>query len=174
MTEEYTAIREEMTAVAHCVGKSRLSDITLDVIMSNTENIRNSCGDRAFLRSVHYVRENDRVKRAVDAIEKDDMREYLKIIKESGESSYKYLQNLYSPNDFMHQSLPIAVVLSEYLLGEDEISRVHGGGFAGTIQSYVKKENVKLYSEYMNGYFGKEACKILSIRKYGGIKVFTD
>lgn len=173
LTKDYAAVRDEMTAAAKCLGKDKLSDITADEIIENAGNIRECCGDRAFLRALHYVSENNRVQKAKAAIERDDMAEYIKIIRDSGNSSYKYLQNVYSQMDVTHQSLSIAMALSEQILDEDETVRVHGGGFAGTIQAYVRNENVGKYSEYMDTFFGKEACKVLRIRKYGGLKVFT-
>ena len=95
---------------------------------------------------------------------------FLKLVKQSGDSSFKYLQNVYTNKDVTTQNVSIALSVSDTVLGPDEASRVHGGGFAGTIQAFVKKENASRYQEYMDKVFGEGSCEILAIRKYGGIK----
>ena len=107
----------------------------------------------------------------VKALSNDDIDGFLKLVKESGNSSYKYLQNVYSNGDVQHQNVSLALSLSELFLGENGVCRVHGGGFAGTIQAFVKNEAVAGYQEKMNQVFGEGACSVLKVRKYGGTKV---
>ena len=107
----------------------------------------------------------------VKALSNDDIDGFLKLVKESGNSSYKYLQNVYSNGDVQHQNVSLALSLSELFLGENGVCRVHGGGFAGTIQAFVKNEAVAGYQEEMNQVFGEGACSVLKVRKYGGMKV---
>ena len=97
---------------------------------------------------------------------------FLKNIKASGDSSYKFLQNVYTSHDIMHQNVSIALCMSEMVLGSEYgVSRVHGGGFAGTIQAFVKNEKVSEYKQALDNIFGEGSCNVLKIRKYGGIKV---
>ena len=111
------------------------------------------------------------MKKEVAALENDDISEFLKSVKESGDSSYKYLQNVYSNSDVEHQNVSLALAVSEMFLGEDGVCRVHGGGFAGTIQAFVKSNMVDGYCRCMDEVFGEGACTAMQIRKYGGIKV---
>ena len=92
-------------------------------------------------------------------------------MKESGDSSFKYLQNVYTSHDVQHQSVSVGLAVSEAVLGSDGVCRVHGGGFAGTIQAFVRNEAVPRYKETMDRTFGAGACSVLKIRKYGGMKV---
>ena len=92
-------------------------------------------------------------------------------VKESGDSSYKLLQNIYSPKDATNQPISLALTLTENFLGDDGVCRVHGGGFAGTIQAFVKNEAVPEYKKFIESIFGTDSCHILKIRKYGGMKV---
>ena len=96
---------------------------------------------------------------------------FLENVKASGNSSFKYLQNVYSNQDIKNQNVSVALIVSEMLLGENGVCRVHGGGFAGTIQAFVKNEYVESYKSGMDNVFGNVSCKDLRIRKYGGIKV---
>ena len=95
----------------------------------------------------------------------------MKLIKASGDSSYKYLQNVYTNQDIQHQNVSVALAVSDLLLGAAGVSRVHGGGFAGTIQAFVRNEAVADYKAGMDGIFGEGACDVLKVRKYGGMKV---
>lgn len=171
LTHEYAAIPEEMKAVASYFGKEVLQTITVEDILSNIDAIRKKAGDRSVLRALHFINENKRVEREVDALKHDDICEFLKVVKESGDSSYKYLQNVYSNSDVEHQNVSLALAISEMFLSENGVCRVHGGGFAGTIQAFVKTEYVCDYKMNMNRIFGENACQDLKIRKYGGIQI---
>lgn len=171
LTDEYAAVPSEMRQVAHFFGKELLKDVSEEEVLLNIKEIREKTSDRAVLRAIHYLEENERVKKEITALKNSDMKEFLKVYKASGDSSYKYLQNVYTSKDVMHQNMSIALAVSEVTLKENGISRVHGGGFAGTIQAFVKNEFVNEYKKQMEAVFGEESCLVLSVRKYGGIQV---
>ena len=171
LTHEYAAIPSEMKAVASYFGKEVLQEVTIEDIFANIGDIRKKTGDRSVLRALHFVNENKRVGREVDALKHDDICEFLNVVKESGDSSYKYLQNVYANSDVEHQNVSLALAVSEMFLSENGVCRVHGGGFAGTIQAFVKEEYVSEYKKNMNRIFGEDACYELKIRKFGGIQV---
>ena len=171
LTHEYAAVPAEMRAVAAVLGKEVLHGTTLEDLISNADEIREKAGDRGFLRAIHFVTENVRVQNAVAALRAEDFEGFLKMIKASGDSSYKYLQNVYTNQDVQHQNVSVALAISDAILGSNGVCRVHGGGFAGTIQAFVKNEAVKEYKETLDKVFGTGACEVLKIRKYGGMKV---
>ena len=127
--------------------------------------------DRAVLRALHFINENERVKKEVEALLNDDIDTFLKTVTESGNSSFKYLQNVYTNSDINHQNVSIALAMSEVILGKNGVCRVHSGGFAGTIQAFVKNEAVADYKQKMDTIFGQNSCNVLKIRAYGGMKV---
>ena len=171
LTHEYAAIPTEMKAVATYFDKEVLRDVSAEDMFANMSNIREKSGDRSVLRALHFINENKRVEKEVAALKSGEILEFLRLVKESGDSSYKYLQNVYSNSDIEHQNVSLALAVSEMFLGENGVCRVHGGGFAGTIQAFVKNDMVGEYQDCMNGVFGEGACNALRIRKYGGIQV---
>ena len=171
LTHEYAAVPAEMRAVAAVLGKEVLHGTSIEDLLNNADEIREKAGDRAFLRAIHFVTENIRVQNAVAALRAEDFDGFLKMIKASGDSSYKYLQNVYTNQDVVHQNVSVALAVSDAILGSNGVCRVHGGGFAGTIQAFVKNEAVKEYKEILDKVFGEGACAVLKIRKYGGMKV---
>ena len=171
LTHEYAAVPAEMRAVAAVLGKEVLHGTTLGELLGKADEIREKAGDRAYLRSIHFVTENIRVQNAVMALGENDFDGFLKMIKASGDSSFKYLQNVYTNQDVHHQNVSVALAVSDAILGDNGVCRVHGGGFAGTIQAFVKNEAVKEYRDTLDKVFGKGACAVLKIRKYGGMKV---
>lgn len=171
LTADYAAVPEEMKKVALFFGKEVLLGLTVDDILGNISEVREQVGDRGILRAIHFIRENERVQKEVSALSKEDVNEFLKNVSDSGNSSYKYLQNVYSNSDVQHQNVSLALAISEDFLGGNGVCRVHGGGFAGTIQAFVKNEVVTEYQKRMNIVFGSDACSVLKIRKYGGMKV---
>ena len=171
LTDEYAAVPSEMKKIASLLGHDVLRTITLDDIIGNIDMLRKEAGDRAVLRAIHFVNETSRAKAEAEALNSNDIDGFIKLVKQSGDSSFKYLQNVYSNKDVTVQNVSLALAISDSVLGSDEASRVHGGGFAGTIQAFVKKEHAHMYQETMDKVFGKGSCEILSIRKYGGIKV---
>ena len=171
LTDEYAAVPEEMKRVAQYFGKDVLREITVKEVLGEIHALRKSLGDRCVLRALHFITENERVQKEVNALKTGNIKQFLALVKASGDSSYKYLQNVYSNKDLKNQNVSVALLISEMLLEDAGVSRVHGGGFAGTIQAFVKKEYVPEYKRGMDAVFGDGACRDLRIRKYGGIKV---
>lgn len=171
LTDEYAAVPAEMKKIASLLGHDVLRPVSLDDITGNINMLREQAGDRAVLRAIHFVNETRRAKAEAAALKNNDINGFLRLVRSSGDSSFKYLQNVYTNKDVTSQNVSLALALSDSVLGPDEASRVHGGGFAGTIQAFVKKENARMYQETMDKVFGKGSCEILSIRKYGGIRV---
>ena len=171
LTPDYAAVPAEMKNAASCFGKEFLREVDKDSIAAGINKIREAYGDRAALRALHFVGENERAVLEAKALKEDNFEEFLKLFKASGDSSYKYLQNVYTNHDVEHQNVSIGLCVSEMVLGDDGVARVHGGGFAGTIQAFVKNEAVGEYKKVMDEIFGDGSCNVLMIRKYGGIKV---
>ena len=171
LTDEYAAVPEEMKQVASYFCKEVLVEVSLQELVDEIVEIRNVLSDRCVLRALHFLSENERVKLEVNALKEGNINVFLENVKASGNSSYKFLQNVYSNKDVNHQNVSLALALSETILENKGVCRVHGGGFAGTIQAFVRNEDIKIYQNYMNKVFGKDACRGLKIRKYGGIQV---
>ena len=171
LTDEYAAVPAEMKKVAELLGHEVLRPVSLDDILKNISMLREKAGDRAVLRAIHFVEESKRANQEAEALQHGDLWEFLKLVKESGNSSFKYLQNIYTNSDVTTQNVSIALAVSDSILTNEEASRVHGGGFAGTIQAFVKNDHAEKYREVMDSVFGEGSCDILKIRKYGGIKV---
>lgn len=171
LTPDYAAVPAEMKKVAAFFGKEYLREITKDDLFANIKEIREETSDRAVLRAVHFFEENERVQAEVNALKSGDFQTFLKTVRASGDSSFKYLQNVYTSHDVDHQNMSLALAVSDVILKEDGVSRVHGGGFAGTIQAFVKNTMVEEYKTAMDGIFGEGSCNVLKIRKYGGMKV---
>ena len=171
LTDEYAAIPEEMKRVAAYFGKEILKQVDKNEFDTNIPEIRKVAGDRAVLRAMHWFEETDRVIDQVNALEEENFEEFKKLIKSSGDSSFKYLQNVYSVKNLSRQEMAVGLALSDVILKGKGVSRVHGGGFAGTIQAFVPNDIVDIYKKNMEDIFGEDACHVLKIRKYGGMKV---
>ena len=169
LSDEYSAVPYEMKAVAKLFGKEVLSQITLNELLANAAKIRKEVSDRAFLRAYHFLNETGRAKLQAEALKENDIKTFLHLVNESGHSSYMYLQNVLIPGDSQNQALAIALALSESVLGDDGACRVHGGGFAGTIQAYVPHAKTPEYIALMESTFGKDCCYKLRIRYCGCI-----
>lgn len=170
LTPEYAAIPVEMKAVAKYFGKEYLREVNEKDFYVNISDVRKKVGDRAIIRAIHFFEDHNRVSKEVEALKQGDFERFKKLISESGNSSFKYLQNVYPASDISNQALSIGLALSDTVLREKGASRVHGGGFAGTIQTFVPNELVNEYKETMDDMFGEGSCHILKIRKYGGMK----
>ncbi|MEI6875188.1 MAG: galactokinase family protein [Spirochaetota bacterium] len=171
LTEDYAAMPAEMRAVARLLGATELRDIDSDDLESRGPEIRSALGDRALLRALHFVAENKRVEAMVAALAKGRFRRYLGLVRSSGDSSWRLLQNLVSGRNPAEQALCVALVLSERFLGKRGVARVHGGGFAGTIQAYVRKDISREYRRYMESWFGAGSVIELVIRSKGACRV---
>ncbi len=171
LTDEYAAVPQEMKLVAKHFGQEVLRGISAEQLMKEIPTLREQYGDRCVLRAMHFIYENERVETEVNALKNGDFVGFLKSIQASGNSSYKYLQNIYANKDVQTQNVSIALAVSEATLQDKGVARVHGGGFAGTIQAFVQNDFVQTYQKQMDSVFGLGACKVLQIRKYGGIQV---
>lgn len=171
LTEDYAACRFEMNDVAKALGKEVLREVDPQEFYANIQKIREQCSDRAALRAIHFFGDNDRVSEQVKALENKDFEEFKKLVVESGQSSFMYLQNIYSCKQPTEQGVALALALSDKILKSKGAWRVHGGGFAGTIQAFVPFELLELYRSTMRAVFGEDCCYVLSVRPYGGIEV---
>ncbi len=172
LTPDYAAVPAEMKAVAAYFGKEVLCGISEAEILTNIPVLRKATGDRAIMRALHFVRENKRVENAKAALLEKDIAGFFACVSESGRSSLCYLQNVFTTQNVAEQGITLALAVSDGLLaGKDCAWRVHGGGFAGTMQAFVKKELVNSYAAVMDASFGEGACMILSVRKEGAIQI---
>jgi galactokinase len=153
-----------MRSVAALMGKKTLRECDESDFMKRIPYLRSIVGDRTVMRAMHYFAENRRVNLQKEALQSGDIDEFLKHVTESGDSSFKYLQNVYSRNDVQAQGISLAIALSERM---GVVCRVHGGGFAGTVQAYVKNEILDEYISSIESVFGEKSCHICKIRPYG-------
>ena len=166
LTGEYAAVPVEMKEVAAFFGKSVLREVDYEEFIDSLPQLRDKIkNDRAILRAFHYFNENLRVKAMLDCLKEDDFDSYLYYVEESGNSSFKYLQNVYPAINVKEQGLSIALAVSEDFLYGEGVCRVHGGGFAGTIQAYVPKDLTEAYIELIDSIFGPGSATVLAIRK---------
>ncbi len=171
LSDEYTLMPQEMKAAAHVMGQEVLSRVTMNDLLSHANKIREECGDRAFLRSYHFLNETERAKDEKLALAAGDLSHFLELVTESGHSSFMYLQNVKANGIDKQQSLAVGLAVSEHVLAKDGACRVHGGGLAGTIQAFCPKEKTPLYIEAMESLFGKDCSHIVRIRSVGGMKI---
>lgn len=171
LTEDYAAVPAEMKSIAQYFGKEVLREVPEEQFRSQIASLRKACGDRAVLRAAHFYRENDRVKAETEALQTGDFQEYLRVAKESGYSSFMYLQNVYSSRFPEQQAVAVALMTAEHILGGEGGCRVHGGGFAGTIQAFVPVQKVESFRREIDAVLGEGSCKVLQIRPFGGIVV---
>ncbi len=171
LTPEYAAIPAEMKSVAEFFAKDHLRELDKNVILKNYEALRRRCGDRAVLRALHFFDDNDRVVRQAQALENGDFDTFLKLINESGYSSYCYLQNIYASSSPREQGMSLGLYTAKSVLGDRGACRVHGGGFAGTIQAFVPNDLLDEFISAQENLFGEGACFVLSIRPVGGTEV---
>ena len=175
LTDAYGAIPTEMKDVAHYFGKEFLREVDEKEFFDHIADVRAAVkNDREILRAIHFFKENARVPQIVEALNNDDFDLFKKLIKESGNSSYKFLQNVYADFDYKHQAVSAGLALSEIILGDHGVARVHGGGFAGTIQAFVENDFVVEYKSQIEKLFGEGSCHVLKVRKLGGCKVMEE
>lgn len=171
LTDDYVAVRSEMESIAVQFGKAFLRDVNENEFYSAIPKLREKCSDRAVMRAAHFFAENRRAVLEANALSEGNMNYFLEFVRQSGESSANLLQNLYSCSQPTEQAISIGIMLSKSILGRNGAVRVHGGGFAGTIQAFVPVEKVNVYSQEMNRIFGDRSCYILRIRPVGGIEI---
>ena len=172
LTEDYASVPTEMKSIAAYFGKSVLRDLTEENIVASMPLLRAQYSDRAILRALHFFAENRRVAEQTEALAKGDLDAFFANVIASGRSSYCYLQNVYTTKNVEEQGLSLALCLSERLLAHKKAAwRVHGGGFAGTVQAFVPTADVTAYREAMDAAFGAGACMVLRIRPVGAIQL---
>lgn len=171
LTDDYAAVPKDMKEAAAYFGKTVLREVEEKDFYANIEDIRKKAGDRAVLRAIHFFEEEKRVEKIVEKLNQGDFETFLRMITESGNSSFKYLQNVYTTKDVKNQGVSVGLAASELALDGKGATRVHGGGFAGTIQAFVPDEQVNSYRRFMDNVFGEGSCHVLKVRKYGGMKV---
>jgi galactokinase len=170
-THLYAAIPDEMKSVARCLGGRALRDVRREDLMKNLPAVREACGDRAVLRALHFFDEDERAANMASALKSGDFGEFLKLVNESGDSSHKYLQNVCAPEEPREQGLALGLYAAAGFLNGTGAVRVHGGGFAGTVQAYVPLGALERFISEMDGVFGAGSCQSLYIRPCGGVRV---
>jgi galactokinase len=171
LNDEYASLPTDMKAVAAELGAKVLRQVSLEQVLDIAPKIREKVGDRAILRAIHFQGDNQRVVDQVAALEKNDFKSFLGMVIDSGYSSYMYNQNIFPVNNIREQGVSIALALSELVLKGQGAWRVHGGGFAGTIQAFVPQNLLTKYVKTLEHFFGEGACHNLFIRRQGAGKV---
>ena len=171
LSDEYSAIPMEMRQVAAHFGKEVLREVALADFLTDMAAVREKAGDRATLRAYHFLKDNQRAIDEAAALEAGDFDKFLSLVKESGYSSFMYLQNVYVSGSVQHQEVAYALAACEAALAGKGAYRVHGGGFAGTIQAFVPQEMLAGFVEQMEKAVGKGRCHVLSIRPAGGTEL---
>ena len=173
LNEDYASVPAEMKAVAALLGKEVLRGVNEAELLAHAGEIRKNLGDRALLRAIHFLRENERVLAAKNALTASDIPAFFKQILASGHSSFEYLQNVYTVKAVDEQGLSVALALTDgFMQTHDGAFRVHGGGFAGTILAFVKEEDADAYAKQMDAVLGVGATMQLRVRLLGCVKLF--
>ena len=168
LTDEYAAVPAECRAVAAVCGGEVLRDVPFETFLAKLPECRRQCGDRAVLRAFHVYADNDRVAKQVAALHDGDFGTFLCLVNESGCSSWEYLQNVIPAGYKEHQEVGVTIAAAKHLLGDKGAVRVHGGGFAGTVQAFVPVEMLDEFKAGMEAILGEGRCHVLSIRPEGG------
>ena len=173
LTDDYASVPAEMKAIAAYFGKEVLRETDEEAVVAAIPALREKLGDRAIMRAFHFFNENKRVEAQKNALIAGDIETFFENVKASGRSSFCYLQNVFTTKNVSEQGLSLALCLAEKVLsGKSAAWRVHGGGFAGTIQAFVKTEDVAAFKSIMDASFGEGACMVLNIRPVGAARVF--
>ena len=174
LTDEYAAIPGEIKKVCAHFGREVLTQIDEAEFYAAIPALRESCGDRAVMRCIHFYQENARVPRQVAALQAGDFDEFLRLIGQSGRSSWMYLQNVIPAGYKAHQDVAVSLALCEHYLQGRGAFRVHGGGFAGTVQAFVPFDLLDSFRAGIDAALGEGACHVLSIRPQGGVEAFAE
>ena len=172
LTDEYAAVPGEIKAVAGHMGKEVLTQIDEADFYARLPELRKICGDRAVMRCIHFYQENARVPKQVEALRSGDFDTFLRLTRESGYSSYMYLQNVIPAGYTDHQDVAVSLALCDHFLQGRGAYRVHGGGFAGTVQAFVPFDLLDSFRSGIDAALGEGACHVLSIRPQGGVEAF--
>ena len=168
LTDEYAAVPREMGAVAAFFGKEVLREVSQEQVLSHLPALRERAGDRAVLRALHFFADDARAEEEADALARGDMDAFLALVKESGRSSWEFLQNITPAGAVREQAMAVALAVAERALKGRGACRVHGGGFAGTIQAFVPLDSLEAFRAETEGALGAGSCHVLSIRPVGG------
>lgn len=171
LTDEYAAITVEMREVANYFGKDYLREVDPKAFYDSLSELRKKVNDRAILRAIHFFNDNERAIDEVQALKENNFEKFLKIVKKSGQSSFMYLQNVYASSMPTQQAVSLALALCDNILGCKGAYRVHGGGFAGTIQAFVPNDMLDEFKTTIENVLGKDMCHVLVIRPVGGIRL---
>ncbi len=174
LTDEYAAIPGELKAICAHFGKEVLTQIDEKDFFAQIPALRKECGDRAVLRAIHFYQENARVPQQVAALRAGDFDTFLNLVKQSGYSSYMYLQNVIPAGYKEHQDVAVSLALCEHYLQGRGAYRVHGGGFAGTVQAFVPFDLLESFRSGIDAVLGQGACHVLSIRPQGGVEMVVE
>ena len=174
LTDEYAAIPGELKLICAHFGKDVLTQIDPTDFYAAVPALREKCGDRAVMRAIHFYQENERVPQQVAALENGDFDKFLALVKESGFSSFMYLQNVIPAGRTRNQEMAIALGLCEHYLRDRGAYRVHGGGFAGTVQAFVPFDLLDSFRSGIDAVLGEGACHVLSIRPQGGVEMTAE
>ena len=168
LTSEYASIPQEMGAVAAQFGRQVLREVDEAQVLQSLPQLREKLGDRAVLRALHFFADDQRVEREADALASGDMDTFLSLVRESGRSSWELLQDITPTGAVREQAMAVALTIAERALNGRGACRVHGGGFAGTIQAFVPLEHCAAFRQEVESMLGAGCCHMLSIRPVGG------
>ena len=171
LTDDYASIPEELSRISGCFGQKVLRDVPEEGFWAALPQLRELAGDRAVLRAIHFYEENRRAGEEAQALREGDFDRFLALVRQSGQSSWMYLQNVIPAGAAAHQEMAVALALCHRLLGHRGAFRVHGGGFAGTVQAFVPHDLLPQFKEETERVLGEGACHVLSIRPQGGIRL---
>ena len=171
LTDDYASIPEELRRISGYFGQTVLRDVPEERFWAELPALRSIAGDRAVLRAVHFYEENRRAGEEAQALREGDFDRFLSLVRQSGQSSWMYLQNVIPAGASAHQEMAVALALCHRLLGQRGAFRVHGGGFAGTVQAFVPHDLLPSFREETERIFGEGACHVLTVREQGGIRI---
>ena len=174
LTDEYAAVTRELKTICAHFGKTALREVAQADFFRELPALRQECGDRAILRAIHFYADNDRVPAQVAALRSGDFDTFLDLVNESGRSSYMYLQNVIPAGRTQRQEVGVALALCQHYLNGRGAFRVHGGGFAGTVQAFVPTDILESFRTGIDAALGEGACHVLSIRPQGGAEMFPE
>ena len=174
LTDEYANITKEMKLVSNAMGVEYLSRVDETEFFNSISKLRETCPDRAILRAIHFFNDNKRVSKEVKALQEKNLDEFFNLVKASGRSSYEYLQNVYPSGSVKNQAVALVLALCEKYLDGKGAFRVHGGGFAGTVQAFVPNDMVAQFKLNIEKAIGVDMCHILNIRSVGGLKLYKN
>ncbi len=171
LTDEYGAIPGELAQICQWFGKKTLRQVPQKDFLDAIPDLRGSIPDRAILRAIHVYQENERVRKQVQALKDNDFSTFLRLVTESGKSSWTYLQNIYPAGETDLQPVAVALAMCDTFLQSKGAYRVHGGGFAGTVQAFVPLDMLEDFKQNIEAVLGMDSCHVLSIRSEGGIRL---